>query len=71
MGRFVMKKNMMLLALFVCLVFSASRCARADFGACEDSPENPTLVLAGLASGAFAISAVRTRIRARQRPKIQ
>jgi len=71
MGRFVMKKNTVLLALFVCLLFSVSRYARADFGACEDSPENPTLVLAGLASGAFAISAIRTRIRARRRTKIQ
>jgi len=66
-----MKKNMVLLALSLCLLFSATRYARADFGACEDSPENPTLVLAGLASGAFAISTVRTRIRARRRTNIQ
>jgi XrtJ-associated TM-motif-TM protein len=42
--------------------------ARAQSG-CEDSPENPTLVLAGLAGGVFAISSLRTRLRARRAPK--
>jgi XrtJ-associated TM-motif-TM protein len=40
-------------------------------GGCEDSPENPTLILAGLAGGAYAISNLRTRIRARKAPKNQ
>ncbi len=36
------------------------------FGGCEDSPENPTLILAGLAGGAFAINALRLRLRSRR-----
>jgi len=44
--------------------------ARAQ-GGCDDSPENPTLILAGLAGGAYAISNVRTRIRARKAQKNQ
>ncbi len=38
-------------------------------GGCNDSPENPTLILAGLAGGAYAISAVRMKIRARKAAK--
>lgn len=38
--------------------------ARAQ-GVCDDSPENPTLILAGLASGAYAISSLRNRLRIR------
>jgi XrtJ-associated TM-motif-TM protein len=38
-------------------------------GGCDDSPENPTLILAGLASGAYGISAIRTRMRARRSSK--
>ncbi len=36
------------------------------FGGCEESPENPTLILAGLAGGAFAINSMRLRLRARR-----
>jgi len=36
------------------------------FGGCEDSPENPTLILAGLAGGAFAINSLRLRLRSRR-----
>jgi XrtJ-associated TM-motif-TM protein len=42
--------------------------ARAQ-GGCDDSPENPTLILAGLAGGAYAISNVRMKIRARRAAK--
>lgn len=35
-------------------------------GGCDDSPENPTLILASLAGGAYAVSALRTRMRARR-----
>lgn len=42
--------------------------ARAQ-GGCSDSPENPTLILAGLASGAFAVNSLRTRLRARRSNK--
>jgi XrtJ-associated TM-motif-TM protein len=44
--------------------------ARAQ-GGCDDSPENPTLILAGLAGGAYAVSNLRTRMRARRAPKNQ
>jgi XrtJ-associated TM-motif-TM protein len=44
--------------------------ARAQ-GGCDDTPENPTLILAGLASGVFAVSSVRTRILARRASKKQ
>jgi len=38
-------------------------------GGCDDSPENPTLILAGLAGTAYAISAVRNRVRSRRGSK--
>jgi len=58
-----MKKLLLLAPLAVAL--SVATPARAQFGGCDDSPENPTLILAGLASGAYAVSALRTRYRAR------
>jgi XrtJ-associated TM-motif-TM protein len=58
-----MKKTFLLTALAFAMI--AAIPARAQ-GACDDSPENPTLILAGLAGGAYAISTVRTRIRARR-----
>jgi XrtJ-associated TM-motif-TM protein len=57
-------KNVLLLLSLLCALTVAVP-ARAQ-GGCDDSPENPTLVLAGLAGGAYAISAVRTRLRARR-----
>jgi XrtJ-associated TM-motif-TM protein len=38
--------------------------ARAQ-GVCDDSPENPTIILAGLAGGAYAVSSLRNRMRIR------
>jgi XrtJ-associated TM-motif-TM protein len=38
-------------------------------GVCVRSPENPTLILAGLAGGAYTVSAIRIRIRARRKPQ--
>jgi XrtJ-associated TM-motif-TM protein len=63
-----MKKAILSVALAVSLM--AAIPARAQNG-CEDadSPENPTLVLAGLAGGVFALSSLRTRLRARRAPK--
>lgn len=61
-----MKKAILSVALAVSLM--AAIPARAQSG-CEDSPENPTLVLAGLAGGVFAISSLRTRLRGRRAPK--
>jgi len=61
-----MKKAILSLALALPLILALP--ARAQSG-CEDSPENPTLVLAGLAGGVFAVSSIRTRVRARRAPK--
>jgi XrtJ-associated TM-motif-TM protein len=57
-----MKKSLLLAALAFALTVALP--ARAQSG-CDDSPENPTLILAGLAGGAFAVSSLRTRLRAR------
>jgi XrtJ-associated TM-motif-TM protein len=61
-----MKKTFLLTALVLALAFAVP--ARAQ-GGCDDTPENPTLILAGLASGVFAVSNVRTRLRARRATK--
>jgi XrtJ-associated TM-motif-TM protein len=61
-GSYFMKKSLLLIALAFAVTALP---ARAQTG-CDDSPENPTLILAGLAGGAFAISSVRTRLRARR-----
>ena len=61
-----MKKAILSVALALSLM--AALPARAQTG-CEDSPENPTLVLAGLAGGVFAISSLRSRLRARRAPR--
>jgi XrtJ-associated TM-motif-TM protein len=63
-----MKKIMLLSAVAFALVVAAP--ARAQ-GGCDDTPENPTLILAGLASGAYAVSSLRTRFRARRATKVQ
>jgi XrtJ-associated TM-motif-TM protein len=57
-----MKKSLLLAALLIAVTVVLP--ARAQTG-CDDSPENPTLILAGLAGGAFAVSSLRTRFRAR------
>jgi XrtJ-associated TM-motif-TM protein len=64
-----MKKALVFAALAVTLTIA--RPAHAQLGGCDDSPENPTLVLAGLAAGAFAVSSIRTRRRARRITKKQ
>jgi XrtJ-associated TM-motif-TM protein len=64
-----MKKTFLFVTL--ALALTLARPAHAQIGGCDDSPENPTLILAGLASGAFAISSVRTRMRARRASKNQ
>ena len=61
-----MKKAILSVALALPLILALP--AHAQIG-CEDSPENPTLVLAGLAGGVFAVSTLRTRLRARRAPK--
>jgi XrtJ-associated TM-motif-TM protein len=63
-----MKKILLLSAVAFALIVAVP--ARAQ-GGCDDTPENPTLILAGLASGAFAVSSLRTKYRARRAPKQQ
>lgn len=61
-----MKKAILSVVLAIPLIVALP--AHAQNG-CEDSPENPTLVLAGLAGGVFAVNSLRTRLRARRSPK--
>lgn len=61
-----MKRAILSLALAIPLILALP--AHAQSG-CEDSPENPTLVLAGLAGGVFAVSSLRTRLSARRASK--
>ena len=56
-----MKKTLLLTALAITLI--VAKPARAQ-GGCDDTPENPTLILGGLASGVFALNSLRTRYRA-------
>ncbi len=54
-----MKKAMWLVVLGLALmVVARPACAQ---GGCDDSPENPTLVLAGLAGGVLAVNKWRSR----------
>ena len=61
-----MKKSLLFVAMIIALTVALP--ARAQSG-CADSPENPTLILAGLAGGAYAVSTLRTRISARRAAK--
>ena len=63
-----MKKTVLLTTLAFALIAAVPAHAQ---GECNDSPENPTLILAGLAGGAYALSSVRMRIRARRSAKKQ
>jgi XrtJ-associated TM-motif-TM protein len=54
------------LALALMVALPARAQSGNGFGGCDDSPENPTLILAGLAGGAFAINSLRLRLRARR-----
>ena len=63
-----MKKTLLFTALAVALMIAVPAHAQ---GGCDDTPENPTVILAGLASGVFAVSSMRTRIRARRAIKKQ
>jgi XrtJ-associated TM-motif-TM protein len=56
-------------ALLMAFAFALAAIPAHAQGACEDSPENPTLILAGLAGGAYAVSAIRLRVRARRNSK--
>lgn len=64
-----MKKAILSVALAIPLIAVLPVHAQGGPVGCEDSPENPTLVLAGLAGGVFAVSSIRMRLRARRAPK--
>jgi XrtJ-associated TM-motif-TM protein len=63
-----MKKTLLFTALAFAMIVAIP--ARAQSG-CDDTPENPTLILAGLASGVYGASQLRTRIQARRASKKQ
>jgi XrtJ-associated TM-motif-TM protein len=63
-----MKKTFLLTAIAFALIATIPAQAQGNPG-CSDSPENPTLILAGLAGGAYAISNIRMKIRARRGTK--
>ena len=54
--------SLMTLAIAVLLVTTPA----FALGGCADSPENPTLILAGLAGGVYAARTLRTHLRTRK-----
>lgn len=64
-------KKALLIASFALVSLLTVRPALAQGGVtgCEDSPENPTLILAGLAGGVYGVNTLRTRLRARRAPR--
>ncbi|MDE1160347.1 MAG: PExPT-CTERM protein [Acidobacteriaceae bacterium] len=55
--------------LYTCMAIvlgAAARPALAQDG-CDNSPENPTVILAGLAGGVYGLNTLRTRFRARKK----
>ena len=63
-----MKKAPQLALLVLFLSVVAARPALAQ-GGCDDSPENPTLILAALAGGVYGANTLRMRLRAARAPK--
>jgi len=61
-----MKKSLLYVSLALAMV--AARPAVAQSG-CDDSPENPTIILAGLAGGVYAANTLRMRLKARRAVK--
>jgi XrtJ-associated TM-motif-TM protein len=57
-------KKLSLLAVFASAVMVAA--PAYALGGCTNSPENPTLVLAGLAGGVYGLRSLRTYVRARK-----
>ncbi len=61
-----MKKIYLLALLASVVLVSTPAFALNHGGGCGDSPENPTLILAGLAGGVFGLRSLRTRLSARK-----
>ena len=66
-----LKKILLFAALLSAAVVARPALAQHSADGCGDSPENPTVILAGLASGAYGLSALRTRLRARRRSRTE
>ena len=60
-----MRKSTIFAVLAVALLCTVPALAQ---GGCDDSPENPTLILAALAGGVYSANALRTRWRALRHP---
>ena len=60
-----MKKAILYSTLALAFALAVPRAAHAQ-GGCDDTPENPTFILAGLASGVYGANMLRTRLRARK-----
>lgn len=65
-----MKKASLYVSLTLVVLALAVRPALAQSG-CDDSPENPTLILAGLAGGVYAANNLRMRLQARRAARTQ
>ena len=57
-------KKFSLMTLMIAVLFTAT--PAFALGGCADSPENPTLLLAGLAGGVYGARSLRTYLRARK-----
>jgi XrtJ-associated TM-motif-TM protein len=62
-----MKKTFLFAILALAFTAAMPVHAQSVLTGCTDTPENPTLILAGLSGGAYAVSALRTRLRARRK----
>ncbi len=62
-----LKKTLLFAALLSATVLARPALAQHGADGCTDSPENPTVILAGLASGAYGVNVLRTRLQARRR----
>jgi XrtJ-associated TM-motif-TM protein len=60
-----MKKTFLLLAGFALLSFTAPVYAQDGPSGCEDSPENPTAILAVVGSAGVLLTSLRARIKTR------
>ena len=61
-----MKKSSLFAVLAVALLCTLPALAQSG---CDDSPENPTLILAALAGGVYSANSLRMRLRSRRQPR--
>ena len=59
-----MRKSPLFVVLALALLCTIPALAQSG---CDDSPENPTLILAGLAGGVYSANTLRLRLRSRRR----